>query len=123
MRAMEFSKGADAAIGITVAATSMDAFAAEVRVVKTALMEWKAKHQDRCAMVMLTVVAPPEHHGAIAAGLKKIYEEERDLSPLLQSVKVEVSMLDERGKPVKEFSFPRQIQARSRSGKPWWKFW
>lgn len=89
MQVMEFSKGRDAALGITVAPESVDAFMAEFRNVKAALLDWKAKHQNRCERVMFTVVSAPEHHPAIEAVLKQVYDEEQDLSPLLKSVNVQ----------------------------------
>ncbi len=124
MRVMEFSKGRHVALGITVAPESVDAFLAELRNVKAALLDWKAKHQDRCERVIFTVVCSLDNHEAIESALKQTYDSEQDLSPLLKSVNVDVALLDSSGKPVKEYSLsaaPEPItHARS---KPWWQFW
>lgn len=123
MQVMEFSKGRDAALGITVAAESVDAFMAEFRNVKAALLDWKAKHQDRCERVLLTVVSAPENHDAIESVLKQVYEDEHDLSPLLKSLNVDVAMLNARGKPVKEYSLGTRQSTAPAQNKPWWRFW
>jgi hypothetical protein len=102
MQVMEFLKGRNAALGITVAPESVDAFMAEFRNVKAALLDWKAKHQDRCERVMFTVVSAPDNHEVIESVLKQVYEDEHELSPLLKSVNVDVALLNARGKPVKE---------------------
>jgi hypothetical protein len=123
MQVMEFSKGRDAALGITVAPESVDAFMAEFRNVKAALLDWKAKHQDRCERVIFTVVSAPENHGAIEAVLKQVYDNEQDLSPLLKSVNVDVALLNARGKPVKEYSLGTAQRTAAAQSKPWWRFW
>jgi len=123
MQAMEFSKGRDAALGITVAPDSVDAFMAEFPNVKAALLDWKAKHQARCIRVMITVVSAPENHETIESVLKQVYEDEQDLSPLLKSVNVDVALLNARGKPVKEYSLGVAQRAASAKGKPWWRIW
>jgi hypothetical protein len=123
MQAMEFSKGRDAALGITVAPDSVDAFVAEFRNVKAALLAWKAKHQDHCKRVMFTIVSAPDNHEAIEAVLKQVYEGEQDLSPLLKSVEVEVALLNASGKPVKEYSLGGPRFQETQQTKPWWKFW
>ena len=88
MQVMEFSKGRNAALGITLTPESVDAFMAEFRNVKAALLDWRAKHQERCERVMFTVVSAPENHQAIESVLKKVYDDEQELSPLLTSVNV-----------------------------------
>lgn len=123
MQVMEFSKGRDVALGITVAPDSVDAFMSEFRNVKTALLDWKAKHQDRCERVMFTVVSAPENHEAIESVLKQVYEDEQDLSPLLRTVRVDVALLNPRGKPVKEYSLGTTRPAGHAQNKPWWRFW
>jgi hypothetical protein len=123
MQVMEFSKGRDAALGITVAPESVDAFMVEFRNVKAALLDWKAKHQNRCERVMFTVVSASENHPAIEAVLKQVYDEEQDLSPLLKSVNVSVALLNARGKPVKEYSLGNGRPQGAQHAKPWWKFW
>jgi hypothetical protein len=123
MQVMEFSKGRDAALGITVTPESVEAFMAEFRNVKAALLDWKAKHQDRCERVMFTVVSAPENHEAIESLLKQVYEDEQDLSPLLKSVNVDVALLNSRGKPVKEYSLgTAQRPTTPAQTKPWWQF-
>jgi hypothetical protein len=123
MQVMEFSKGRNAALGVTVAPESVDAFRAEFRNVKIALLDWKTKHQDRCERIMFTVVSAPENHEAIEAVLKQVYEDEQDLSPLLRSVNVDVALLNARGKPVKEYSLGTAQRTAARQSKPWWRFW
>jgi hypothetical protein len=96
---------------------------AEFRNVKAALLDWKAKHQDRCERVMFTVVSAPENHEAIESVLKQVYEDEQDLSPLLKAVNVDVALLNARGKPVREYSLGTAQRAAAAQGKPWWRFW
>jgi hypothetical protein len=102
MQVMEFSKGSGSAVGLSLAPDSADAFAQELRQVKAALLDWRAKHGSRCEMVMLTVVSAPEHHRAIESLIEQVYREEVELDPLLQSLSVKVALLNQRGKPVKE---------------------
>jgi len=124
MQVMEFSKGREAALGITVSPGSVGALKTEFRDVKAALLDWKAKHQDRCERVIFTVVSPDENHEAIESFLRQVYEAEQNLSPLLKSVNVDVALLNQRGKPVKKYSLgtAQQPTAAVRD-KPWWKFW
>jgi hypothetical protein len=103
MQVVEFSKGDSYALAISVAPDSADAFMDELRNIKAALLGWKAERQEKCGMVMLTVVSQPEHHTAIESLIDSVYREEADLAPLLQSLHVDVAMLNPRGKPVKEF--------------------
>jgi hypothetical protein len=123
MQVIEFSKGSDTAIGVTVAPESVEAFMAELRKVKAALLDWKSKHQNRCELVMFTIVCNPEDHAAIESVLKQVYDEEKELSPLLQSVNVEVALLNKRGKPVKEYNLGKRRLDGIQQTKPWWKFW
>jgi hypothetical protein len=53
---------------------------------------------------MVTIVSAPEHHPAIESLIEQVYREERELAPLLQSLSVRVALLNERGKPVKEYA-------------------
>jgi hypothetical protein len=54
MQVMEFSKGSGSAVALSLAPDSADAFTQELRQVKAALLDWRAKHSRRCEMVMLT---------------------------------------------------------------------
>lgn len=74
-----------------------------MRLVKQALVEWKAKRGKSCDTVMLTVVSPLEVHGAAKSLFDLTYTQERDLSPILQSVKTLVALLNPAGKPVHEY--------------------
>ena len=123
MQVMEFSKDTGKALGITIAPESVEAFMAELRDVKAALLDWKARHQNRCDLVMFTIVCNPDNHAAIESALKQVYDEEKELSPLLKSVNVEVALLNKRGKPVREYSLGSRTTASSGQSKPWWKFW
>ena len=123
MQVMEFSKDTGKAIGITIAPESVEAFMTELRDVKAALLDWKAKHQNRCDLVMFTVVCNPEIHAAMESVLQQVYDEEQELSPLLKSVNVQVALLNKRGKPVKEYSLGSRAADSSGQSKPWWKFW
>ena len=121
---MEFSRGRNVALGITLAPESVDAFMAEFRHVKAALLDWKARYRDRCERVMFTVVAALEDYEPVESVLMQIYEEERELSPLLRSVNVDIALLNSRGKPVKEYSLGiAEIAATPARTRPWWRFW
>jgi hypothetical protein len=120
MQVMDFSRGQNAAIGITITPKSLDAFMAEFRNVKAALLDWKAKHKDRCERVMFTVVSAPQDHEVIESVLRQVYEDEKDLSPMLRSVNVDVALLDSHGDPVKEYSLGTAQQAIAPAqNKPW----
>jgi hypothetical protein len=122
MQIMEFSKGSGSAIGLSLAPDSADAFAKDLRQVKMALLEWRAKHGGRCEMVMLTVVSAPEIHPAIESLIEQVYQQESELAPLLQTLSVQVALLNQRGKPVKEYSLGKPT-AELTKPKPWWRFW
>jgi hypothetical protein len=123
MQVIEFSKGSGSAVALSLAPDSADAFAQELRQVKAALLDWRAKHGGRCEMVMLTVVSAPENHPAIESLIEQVYREEAELAPLLQSVSVQLALLNPRGKPVKEYALGEPAAAESAKGKPWWRFW
>lgn len=121
MHVMEFSKGSGSAIALSLAPDDSNAFAQELRQVKAALLDWRAKHGSRCEMVMLTVVTPPEYHPAIESLIAQVYREETELAPLLQAVSVRVALLNPQGKPVKKYVLSSLLpQTKSR---PWWRFW
>jgi hypothetical protein len=119
MKVMEFAKGRGSALAITLAPENADAFAREFRQVKQALFDWKAKHGSHCDMVMFSIVSKAEDGTAIESMLDRVYREEPELSPLLQSVNVEVALLDSRAQPIKRYSFGKKTSV----SKPWWKFW
>src|SRR5262245_25585496 len=129
MQVMEFAKGSASAVAFSLAPASAAAFAQELRQVKGALLGWRAKHGERCEIVMLTIVSAPEHHSAIEALLEHVYREEAELAPLLQSLNVQVALLTRQGKQVKEYTLgePRAAEAARRNetakSKPWWRFW
>jgi hypothetical protein len=119
MKAMEFAKGRSSALALTLTAENADASTQEFRLVKQALLDWKAKHGGHCDMVMFSIVTTPEHFQVIESPLDRVYREEAELSPLLQSVNVEVALLNSRAEPLKKYSLPKQTAA----SKPWWKSW
>ena len=123
MQVMEFSKGSGSAVALSLAANNADALAEEMRQVKAALLDWRAKHGDRCEMVMLTVVSAPEHHPAIEALIEQMYREEAELAPLLQSLCVQVALVNQRGKPAKEYALGKPAAAEVAKPKAWWRFW
>jgi hypothetical protein len=120
---MEFSKGSGSAVALSLAPANADAFAQELREVKAALLKWRDKHGRRCEMVMLTVVSALEHHPAIESLLEQVYSEEAELAPLLQSVSVQVALLNAEGKPVKEYALGKATPTAPARPKPWWRFW
>jgi hypothetical protein len=111
MQVMEFARGSGSALAVSFASPSADAFAGEARQLKAALLDWRAKHGPRCEMVMLTVTAAPEHHPAIEALIGRIHRQEAELAPLFQSVSVRVALLNQQGKPVKEYTLGKQASA------------
>src|SRR5262245_66622137 len=118
MQVMEFSKGSGSAVALSLAPDSAEAFAQELRQVKAALLDWRAKHGGRCEMAMLTVVSAPENHPAIESLIEQVYREEAELAPLLQSVSVQVALLNPRGKPVKEYSLGKPAAGEPAQAKP-----
>jgi hypothetical protein len=75
-------------------------------------------------MVMFTIVSPPEHHAELESIMEQLYREEVQLAPLLQSLNVQVTFLNGRGKPVKEYTLGQtQPKTASSNQKPWWRFW
>jgi hypothetical protein len=122
MQVLEFSKGSGSAVGLSLAADSADAFAQQLREVKAALLDWRAKHGDRCEMVMLTVASPRQHHPSIEALIEQVYHDETVLAPLLQSVSVQVALLNEQGRPDREYILGKSGKQQVDS-KPWWRFW
>ena len=123
MQVMEFSRGSGSAVALSIAPASADAFAQELREVKTALLDWRVKHGGRCETVMLTVVSAPQIHPAIESLIEQVYHQEAELSPLLQSLSFQVALLNQRGKPVKEYALGRTAATEPIKPKPWWRFW
>jgi hypothetical protein len=129
MNAMEFARGRESALGLTMAPDSVEAFAADIREAKAALFAWKRKHQTSCAMVMFTIVTDPANHEGIQATLDRACRDEGQLAPLLQGLRVDVALLNPSGKPAKQYTLgqnadsPRGVPTSGASSKPWWKFW
>jgi hypothetical protein len=129
MQVMEFAKGSASAVAVSLNPPSADAFARELRRVKGALLGWRAEHGERCELVMFTIISAPEHHPAIEALLERVYREEAELAPLLQSLSVQVSLFNRQGKSVKEYELgePRTAEPlevpEPAVAKPWWRFW
>ena len=123
MQAMEFAKGRQAALALVFVADAPGRFAQEFREAKAALLAWNGKHGDACDMVMFTVTAPPEVRDEVRQFLDRVYHEEMELAPLLQRIKVEVSILDSRGKPACQYSMGTAPPPPAQQAKSWWKFW
>jgi len=123
MQVMQFAKESGVAIALSLTSDNADAFAQEMREVKAVLLDWQAKHGGQCEMVMLTVVSDPEHHAGIELLIQQVYRDEAELAPLLQSVNVQVALLNARGRPVKEFTLGRPTATQRARPKPWWQFW
>ena len=117
---MEFSKGSESALALTITPANANVFAKEMRTVKAALLDWKAKYSDRCGRVMFTVVCEAEHHAAIEEIISQVYQNEAQLALLLQSVDVDVALLKPCGKQAKEYTLGRTRQSKHKS---WWRFW
>ena len=124
MQVLEFARGSSKfALGIVLTPESPDAFTAEAPLVKRALVDWKAKHQDRCELVTFTIVSAPDNHDGIESCLRRIYDEEVDLSPFLRSLEVQVALLEPDGRPVKEYVMGTRPPVTPARRKPWWRFW
>ena len=126
MKALEFAKGSAHALALNMAVASADEFSAELRLAKAALLDWQRKYKNQCERVMFTVVSAPELHTLIESTLKQVYDQEAELAPLLHSVIVDVSLLDSRGKPQKQYAMAKPqplISTSPSAAKPWWKFW
>jgi len=107
MQALEFrdKKTGVRAMGLVLAPDSLDAFVKELRTVKLALVDWTAKHGAGCKRVMFTVVADATLHPDIEGVLRRIYDEEAELSPLLQALDVvDVNLLLPGGTPARQYS-------------------
>ena len=89
---------------ISVAPDSQDHLLQELRHVKEALVNWKKQRGDSCETVMFTVVSDPALHPFVKGLLAQIYVDEKDLSPILRSVKVLVGLLDKSGQPKEEYA-------------------
>ena len=120
MKPMEFAKGRSRVLAISMAPATTDAMGAELNQAKEAILQWKAKHNEHCDMLMLTVVSAPENHTAIERMLKEAYREPT-LSQALGGVEVQVMLLNSNGKTAKEYHLG---DGRAKAtAKPWWKFW
>src|SRR5262245_13486423 len=107
MQALEFrdKKTGVRALGVVVAPGSLDAFVEELRTVKLAVVEWKAKRGAGCKRVMFTVVADATLQPDIEGVLRRIYDEEDELSPLLQALDVvDVNLLLPGGVPARQYA-------------------
>jgi hypothetical protein len=124
MLVMEFAKGSAKALALEFYPENGDAFARELRRVKLALLDWKAKHGDRCETVMFTVVSAPEHHSAIESEIQRVCLDEAELAPLLRSLEVRVGLfVDPRGDPVKEYILAKVSRPNAPKARAWWRFW
>jgi hypothetical protein len=122
MKALEFAKGRSRALGLTLAPGSPEAFVEELRTAKVALLDWRDNWGRDCDLVMWTVSIDPEHLEFVEETLRQIYDEETGLAPLLQSVRMQVNLLSQQGKPLKEFTLEPQAISEKRT-RPWWKVW
>lgn len=124
MQVLEFARGTSKfALGIVVTPESPDAFTAETPLVKRALVDFRAKHRDGCVLVRFTIVSAQANHDAIESQLRRIYDEEVDLSSFLRSLEVQVALLEPGGQPVKEYVLGARPSDTSAPRKPWWRFW
>jgi hypothetical protein len=103
MQVTEFAKGSRYALGLTIAPPSLEAFAGDLRTVKLALLDWRAKRASGCELVMFTVVSAPELHPEIEGQIERIYRDEVELAPFLGKLTVQVALLDTSGEARKEY--------------------
>ena len=124
MLVMEFAKDSAQALALEFYPENAEAFSQKLPAVKAALLEWKAKHESRCEMVMFTVVGAAEHHFAIESLIRQAFNEDFKLASLLDSLEVRITFLvDPRGEPVNEFALAPSSSPVAAKAKPWWRLW
>jgi hypothetical protein len=121
MQAIEAGSNSGAALGVVITPDNEEGVLRELRMAREAMLAWRDRHGDQCDTIMLTATADPELHPSIVSILDETYRTEEDLSSFLQSVKVEVALLNMRGKPVKRYRLGQPVP--DKPIKPWWKFW
>src|SRR5262249_17625862 len=92
------------ALTVSLAADSVQDLSATLPKVRAALLQWKGKRKNQCAMIQFSVVSDPKHHAAIVALFNKIYREDQVVSPILQAIETQVSLLNNDGDPVREYT-------------------
>ncbi len=106
-------------LGLMLAPESIAGLGEELRLAKAALLDWKARWGDKCAFVMWAVVIDSAHHEAVNDMLAKVYDEDKGLSPLLRSVRMQVKLLGKNGMVVTQY----ERLPVTKKPKPWWKVW
>lgn len=96
IKALEYDSDSESgkrfALSISVPITSIEDFFEQMPFVKEIYMEWLRNRQDDAAMFYFGISAEPELHTEIDGWIKKIYQEEEQLSPLLHAVDFHVNI-------------------------------
>ncbi len=103
MQEKEIAKGSTFALALTLTYDEIMDFAQELREAKAALLDWKKKRKNKCARVQLTVAGPSADHAEVQKMLDRLVKDKAEPGPFLQGLSVEVSLLNDKGKKVKEY--------------------
>lgn len=87
-------------LAVECAPETFEGFLADMRQAREALLRWKIQRGDKCESVLFSIAAEPDQHARMGELLATVYNEEKDLSPLLKSLRVEVAFLDPAGREV-----------------------
>ena len=78
---------------------------AEFRHIKEALLDWSSRRGRRAGFVLLNLLAPVPEHEQLKQFMRRVYDEEVEVGPLLQRLKFKLCLLSEHGRPKDELSF------------------
>jgi hypothetical protein len=101
MQEQETSKGS--ALTLTLEFDEVVDLAQELREAKAALLDWKKQRKDKCQTVRFEISGPDKEHAEAEKMLERLRKDKAEPGPFLQSLKVEVALLNAKGKKVKEF--------------------
>src|SRR5262245_3902247 len=107
MQVLEFEKkglfSTKYGLAFTIPLSPEKTIESEFRHIKEAFLEWYSSKGKKAALVHFTVLSPQDTHPHIEDFLSKVYQHEQQLSPLLKSMDVQVTLLSEKGKEIKSY--------------------
>jgi hypothetical protein len=103
MRVNEYSDGNTFALTISAVPGDVDDFANELKEIKATLCDWKNYRRQKCDLVVFVVLSNPKNHAEIESMLKGLCRKDTVLAPLLQSVKVQLNLMNEDAQSIKDY--------------------
>lgn len=117
MQEQEIAKGSSFALRLVLRGETVVDLAQELREAKTALARWEQTRKEKCGAVMFQVASPAAAHREMQRLLEKLYRDEEAPGPFLRTIRAQVALCDEKGKPVRQYLLGDMAQAEQKAEK------